>query len=128
MAQRVSASPCIPRTHAVSRPRGLTVAALCLCGRTTASRSTRRRFLLLPLVFAFVVYRSTETVPSISPVSAKSAGALEALRNTGLCAYAYVKGAGRTLETPGSIRDLIPHSKDGHSSREIDAAVSLSSS
>jgi hypothetical protein len=99
-AQRVSASPFIPRIPAVSRSRALTVAALCLCGRTTASRSTRRCFLLLPLVFAFVVYRSTETVPSISPVSAKSAGALEALRNTGLCVYVYVRAPDASSKRP----------------------------
>src|SRR5215471_4360700 len=33
------------------------------------------------------------------------------------------KGAGRTLETPGSTCDLIPHSKEGHSSREIDTTL-----
>ena len=37
---------------------------------------------LRPLVLALLVYGFPETVPSISPVSVKSAGALEALRNT----------------------------------------------
>jgi hypothetical protein len=39
---------------------------------------------LSPLVLAFLVYGRPETVPSISPVSVKSAGALAALNNTAL--------------------------------------------
>ena len=49
-----------------------------------ASRSTRICVSLSPLVLAFLVYGRPETVPSISPVSARSAGALAALRNTAL--------------------------------------------
>jgi hypothetical protein len=41
-------------------------------------------FAIATRIVAFLVYGRPETVPSISPVSVKSAGALEALRNTGV--------------------------------------------
>ena len=61
-----------------------------------------------------------ETVPVNSPVT-KSAGALEALSNTGVIVAVIRKGAGRTLETPGSTCDLIIHGNGGAPGGEIDA-------
>jgi hypothetical protein len=66
-----------------------------------------------------------KTVPVNSPVAVNSTAELGPLNTTGVHVARRRKGAGRTLETPGSTCDLIRLGKLGRPSREIDAKGSV---
>jgi hypothetical protein len=74
----------------------------------------------IPLVLAFLDLWPSGNGASIVPVSVRSAGALEALRNTGAICRRIGESAGHTLETPGSTCDLIIHAHGGVAGGGID--------
>jgi len=114
-----------PRIPAVSRSRALTVAALCLCGRTTAGRSTRICLFLSPLVSALLLRGVAEHCSLQLPRKRQKCGQVRVVAQDRDHRRRVGNVAGRILETPGSTCNQVSHGKAGRPNREIYATVSV---
>src|SRR5215831_18161554 len=87
--------------------------------RLAAHEPDRHGFFLLPLVVAFVIYGCSEDCSLKRPRIRQKFDAVIGGEHHWRQRRVQRKGAGCTLETPGSTCDLIGHGKVAHRSREI---------